>query len=130
MKASPCLGALLAVALLQASFARADGPWVLFDGCRWAFPRLRDEWRHRRCWCPDDYHCKTLPAVPPNPRGCGNDYCPKALPCVPPNARGCVDDYCPKTCPLFLGKLCEPWYSCGRSQDGGAGACPNSLSKQ
>lgn len=113
MKASHCLGALLAAAVMHAPFTHADGPWVLFDGCRWAFPKLADEWRHRCCWCPDDYCPKSMPVVPPNPKGCVDDYCRKTLPGVPPNAKGCVDDYCRKTCPLFLGKLCEPWYRCG-----------------
>ena len=89
----PCL--CVAVLLVTcAPRAHADDPRPLFDGCRWAFPKLCDEWRQRCCWCPDD-------------------YCPKTLPCVPPNAKGCVDDYCPRNCPLFLGRLCEPWYSCG-----------------
>jgi hypothetical protein len=93
--------------------ARADGPWLLFDGGHWAFPKLRDEWRQRDCWCPNDYDRKTLPQVPCNAKGCGDDYCGKSLPVVPANTRGCVDDYCPTRCPLFLGRLCEPWYTCG-----------------
>ena len=94
----PCL--CVAVLLVTcAPRAHADDPRPLFDGCRWAFPKLRDEWRQRCCWCPDD-------------------YCPKTLPCVPPNAKGCVDDYCPRCCPLFLGRLCEPWYTCGAPRCG------------
>ena len=88
----PCL-CLVVLLVTCAPRAHADDPRPLFDGCRWAFPKLRDEWRQRCCWCPDD-------------------YCPKTLPCVPPNAKGCVDDYCPRCCPLFLGSLCEPWYTC------------------
>jgi hypothetical protein len=115
-----CLVALLVV---SASAARAEEPWVLFDGCHWAFPKPCGQGRPNCCWCPDDYCRKTLPCVPPNAKGCVDDYCRKSLPCVPPNARGCVDDYCPKTCPIFLGKLCEPWYTCGRLQD--CGTCRN-----
>jgi hypothetical protein len=103
--------------------ARADGPWLLFNNGNWAFPKLRDEWRQRGCWCPDDYRCKPLPNVPTNPRGCADDYCRKTPPVVPPNARGCVDDYCPTRCPLFLGKLCEPWYTCGPRADTRAEPC-------
>ena len=88
----PCL-CLVVLLVTCAPRAHADDPRPLFDGCRWAFPKLRDEWRQRCCWCPDD-------------------YCPKTLPCVPPNPKGCVDDYCPRCCPLFLGSLCEPWYTC------------------
>jgi hypothetical protein len=105
---------LLVLAILVAcgpTPAQADGPWTLFDGCHWHFPRLCGEWRERHCWCPDDYCPKTLPCVPPVPKGCVDDYCPKTLPCVPPVAKGCVDDYCPKTCPIVL-KCWEPWYKC------------------
>ena len=107
----PCL-CLVVLLVTCAPRAHADDPRPLFDGCRWAFPKLCDEWRQRRCWCPDDYCPKKLPCVPPNARGCVDDYCPKTLPCVPPNPKGCVDDYCPRCCPLFLGSLCEPWYTC------------------
>jgi len=92
---------------------QADGPWLLFDGCRWSMPRLRAAWQERCCWCPDDYCAKSLPCVPPNLQGCCDDYCAKSLPCVPPNLQGCCDDYCPRTCPLWLGSLCAPWYRCG-----------------
>jgi hypothetical protein len=115
--------------LLVACAAHAGEPRPLFDGCRWAFPQLCDEWRQRAGWCPDDYCRKPLPCVPPNSRGCVDDYCRKTLPVVPCNARGCTDDYCPKTCPLFLGSLCEPWYSCGPPQDCGAGPCQHCPSK-
>jgi hypothetical protein len=110
MRSSICLLILLAVCAGRAS---ADEPRLLFDGCRWSFPKLHQEWQQRKCWCPDDYCIKALPTVPPNAHGCVDDYCIKALPKVTPNARGCVDDYCPKTCPLYLGSLCEPWYTCG-----------------
>ena len=103
---------VLAWTLCQ-SPAQAQAPRPLFDGCRWSIPGLCDQWRQRQCWCPDDYCPKPLPCVGPNAKGCVDDYCPKALPCVPPNPKGCVDDYCPKTCPIWLGKLCEPWYRCG-----------------
>jgi hypothetical protein len=106
----PCL-ALLGLLVVGPS-TQADEPWLLFDGCHWAFPHLREQWQQRGCWCPDDYCSKALPHVPPNPKGCVDDYCKKKLPCVRPNAWGCVDDYCPKSCPLFLGNLCEPWYRC------------------
>ena len=53
-----------------------------------------------------------------NARGCVYDDSPKALPLVPPNAKGCADDYCPRACPLFLGGLCEPWYTCGPPRGG------------
>jgi hypothetical protein len=46
-----CLAVLLAT---FASRASADEPRPIFDGCRWHFPHLCDEWRWRRCWCPDD----------------------------------------------------------------------------
>jgi hypothetical protein len=97
---------LVALLLVCISSAQAGEPWLLFDGYHWAFPKQRN-----CCCCPDD-------------------YCPKPLPHVPPNAKGCVDDYCPRTCPLLLQKPCEPWYSCGRSQEGGVGACPNSPPRQ
>jgi len=103
---------LLATAVWQES-AKAQEPWILFDGCRWAFPNLCKQWQERKCWCPDDYKPKSLPCMPLNPKGCVDDYCRKSLPCVAPNAKGCMDDYCPKMCPIFLGKLCEPWYQCG-----------------
>jgi hypothetical protein len=102
----------LVALLILGACARADEPWLLFDGCHWTFPKLCEQWRQRSCWCPNDYCPKTLPHVTPNPLGCVDDYCKKTLPCVGPNGRGCVDDYCPKTCPLFLGNLCEPWYRC------------------
>jgi hypothetical protein len=121
-----CLAALL---VTSAARAHADEPRLLFDGCRWVFPHLRDEWRQRCCWCPNDYCPKTLPCVPPNAKGCVNDYCPKSLPCVPPNPKGCVDDYCRKTCPLTLGKVCEPWYICGAPQGCGAEPCRSCPSK-
>jgi hypothetical protein len=108
----PCLCLIVLLATCAAP-ACAGEPRLMFDGHHWYFPQLCAEWRWRRCWCPDDYCPKTLPCVPPNAKGCVDDYCQKALPCVPPNAKGCVDDYCPKKCPLFLGGLCEPWYTCG-----------------
>jgi hypothetical protein len=120
MKGCLCLFILLAVCV---SGARADEPWPLFNGCRWAWPNLCELWRQRRCWCPDDYAAKTLPAVELNAKGCVDDYCPKTLPAVAPNAKGCVDDYCPKTCPLLFGRLCEPWYICGPPTNTGAAPC-------
>jgi hypothetical protein len=114
-----CLS-LVAVLLVCGPFAQAEEPRLLFDGCHWTLPKLGDEWRQRRCWCPDDYRCKPLPTVPPNARGCVDDYCPKSLPRVPCNPRGCVDDYYPKDCPLFLGPLCAPWYRCGPPENGSA----------
>ena len=110
MRQCLCLVVLVATG---APCAQADEPRLMFDGHRWAFPQLRAEWRWRNCWCPDDYCPKSLPEVPPNARGCADDYCRKAMPGVVPNAKGCADDYCPKTCPLYLGSLREPWYTCG-----------------
>jgi len=92
---------------------RAQDPHPLFDGCRWSFPSLCDQWRQRKCWCCDDYCPKKLPCIGPTAKGCVDDYCPKKLPCVPPNPKGCVDDYCRKTCPIVLPNQCEPWYTCG-----------------
>jgi hypothetical protein len=106
-KLSSCLVALF----VMSAFASAAEP--LYDGCRWYLPRLRQEWNARKCWCPDDYDRKKQPCVSPNQKGCVDDYCRKSLPCVPPNPKGCKDDYCPKNCPLYLGCLCQPWYSCG-----------------
>ena len=114
----PCLS-LCALLVLSTSCAQADEPVWLFNGCHWMFPKLRDEWRQRACCCPDDYCRKPLPCVPPNAKGCVDDYCGKPLPCVPPNRQGCVDDYCRKSCPIFLGRLCEPWYHCGPRKDVG-----------
>src|SRR5262249_24043866 len=113
---------ILAWTIYQPS-AQAQHPWLLFDGCRWAFLSLCQEWRERKCWCPDDYCPKSLPCVPPNSKGYYYDYCAKPLPCVPPNPKGCYDDYCPKTCPIFLGRLCEPWYSCGPPDGASGGGC-------
>jgi hypothetical protein len=124
----PCL-CLAAVLLAGGSRARADEPWLLFDGRQWALPKLSDEWRQRHCWCPDNYGCKPVPTVPPNARGCVDDYCPKSLPRVPCNPRGCVDDYCPKDCPLFLGPLSPSWYRCGPPEHGGAASCGCSAAK-
>lgn len=121
MRRCLCMVFLLGVC---ASSIRADGPWLLFDGCRWHDPRLCAEWQKRSCcFCPDDYCPKLLPCVPPNPKGCVDDYCQKPQPCVPRNPTGCVDDYCPKTCPLFLGNLCEPWYTCCPAGDLAARPC-------
>jgi len=120
MRSCLCLAVLLVTC---APRARADEPRLLFDGSHWTFPHLRAEWRGYSCWCPDDYHIKSLPKVPPNAKGCVDDYHIKPLPCVPPNAKGCVDDYCPKTCPLYLGPLREPWYTCGPPPGCGAGPC-------
>src|SRR5262245_46382629 len=126
MRVCLCLLALLTVG---GALARADEPWLLFDGCHWAFPKLCYQWRLRCGWCPDDYCGKPLPHVPPNPNGCVDDYCRKSLPHVPPNPKGCVDDYCGKSCPLFLGSLMEPWYTCGTPHVGGVQPCPNGPSK-
>ena len=92
---------------------QADGPWQLFDGCSWSMPSLHALWKARKCWCPNDYCAKALPCPPPCVHGCCDDYCAKSLPCPPPWVKGCCDDYCPRCCPLWLGKLCEPWYRCG-----------------
>jgi hypothetical protein len=113
MRCCLCLAVLL---VMSASSAYAEEPRPLFDGCGWSFPKLHVEWHQRKCWCPDDYCPKPLPSVPCNAKGCVDDYCPKPLPSVPCNAKGCVDDYCPRTCPLSLGRLCEPWYTCGPSR--------------
>jgi hypothetical protein len=104
--------AVVMLLVVGGSSVRADEPWLLFDGCHWRLPRLCELWRQRLGWCPNDYCCKTLPSVPRNPCGCVDDYDCKTLPAVPPIACGCVDDYCPNACPLFLGRLCEPWYRC------------------
>ncbi len=110
MRSALCMLWLLFV---NTTFARAGEPWLLFDGCRWHFPKLGEEWRQRCCWCADDYCRKSLPCTPHNAKGCTDDYCRKTLPHMPCNPKGCADDYCPKKCSLFLGKLCEPWYRCG-----------------
>jgi hypothetical protein len=102
---------LIVAMLVWLHSARAQQ--LLFDGCQWSFPRLRDLWQHRKHWCPDDYRPKTLPCVPPNACGCVDDYCPKKPPRVSPNPKGCLDNYCPKTCPIFLRSDCEPWCTCG-----------------
>ena len=124
----PCLS-LVALLVVAAPFAQADEPWLMFDGSHWTIPKLREQWRQRSCWCPNDYCPKTLPVVPANPKGCVDDYCRKSLPFVPPNAKGCVDDYHPKTCPLLLGNLCEPGYSCSSPEHTGAGTCQRCTSK-
>src|SRR4051794_10408790 len=113
MKRLIYLGTLLIAWSLHPTAAQAQPPSVLFDGCKWSFPSLCEMWGQRKCWCPDDYRAKTMPCVPPNPRGCVDDYCAKKLPCVPANPRGCVDDYCPRQCPLILRGNVEPWYTCG-----------------
>lgn len=114
MKRRTCLAVLIAACSFGPS-ARAEAPYTLFDGCRWHFTMLRDEWRARRCWCPDDYCPKILPKVSCNPKGCVDDYCPKKEPCAPPCAKGCVDDYCPKTCPIVLWNKCAG--TCGPPED-------------
>jgi hypothetical protein len=111
------------VLLVACCSVHAGEPFAVYDGCRWSFPKLCQEWRQRQCWCHDDYDRKSLPCVPPNETGCVDDYCGKPLPCVPPNQKGCVDDYCPRKCPLFLGPLCEPWYQCGPPPGSGCGPC-------
>jgi hypothetical protein len=126
MRLCLCLAVLLGTCVVR---AHADEPQHMFDAYHGGFPPLRAEWRSRHCWCPDDYCPKTLPVVPANAKGCADDYCPKKLPCVPCNPRGCVDDYCRKTCPLFLGRLCEPWYTCCPTQEGRAGLCPGCPAK-
>ena len=90
--------------------AFAADTWPLFDACRWSFPSLCKLWQQRKAWCPDDYHCKPLPGVTPNPHGC-------------------VDDYCPKTCPIPLPPPCEPWYTCGSLKDSHAGTYRNGSPK-
>jgi hypothetical protein len=107
----PCL-CLVILVVAGSSCARADGPWPLFDDCPWAFAKACPGWQQRRCWCPDDYCPRSLPAVALPCKGCKDDYCPKAIPVVSPTCKGCKDDYCPKSLPC-PGKLCEPWYSCG-----------------
>ncbi|HLN31151.1 MAG TPA: hypothetical protein VK395_25645 [Gemmataceae bacterium] len=106
------MGVVFAAIVWQAPVL-AQESCPLFDGCRWTFPSLCDQWRQRKCWCCDDYCPKTLPSIAPAAKGCVDDYCPKKLPCVPPNPKGCVDDYCRKTCPIVLPKQCDPWYTCG-----------------
>jgi hypothetical protein len=108
---------LIVAILVWLPSAPAQAPQLLFDGCQWYFPRLRDLWQQRKHWCPDDYCPKALPCVPPNACGCVDDYCPKKLPCVSPNPEGCLDDYCPKTCPILLGDNCELWYTWGPLQN-------------
>ncbi|MBL8797660.1 MAG: hypothetical protein JNM56_27420 [Planctomycetia bacterium] len=106
----------LRVVLLWAALAggvHAAGPWPLFDGQCWHFPKLHEMWRQRDCWCPNDYCRKPLPECPPAPNGCCDDFCAKPLPPVPVNPCGACDDYCPKTCPLHLWPLGECWYRCG-----------------
>jgi len=116
MKFTLCLSACCLLALLPAT-AQAAGPWPLFDGQCWNFPRLHELWRKRDCWCPDDYCPKPLPDCLPIPKGCGDDYCAKPLPFVPANAPGCGCDYRPKCCPLYLWLCAEPWYRCGPVQE-------------
>lgn len=113
MKHLLLLFGMSALFLGMAGRAAAD-VWLfpMFDGCRWRFPNLCEEWRHRCCCC-DDYIPKCQPAVPPNPKGCIDDYCRKCCPKVPPVPKGCCDDYRPRCCPLYLWKPCEPWYTCG-----------------
>jgi len=118
MKRTGLIAAIVLTVLVGLPAARAENPQVLFDGCRWSFPRLDLLWQQRKCWCPDDYCRKPLPCPPPRVGGCGfEDYCAKPMPCVPANPKGCVDDYCPKNCPILLGPTCEPWYTCGPQQN-------------
>lgn len=122
------LSALLAALGCCQFSARAEEPWVLFDGCKWSFPKLCDEWKQRCCWCNDDYCPKQMP-VPPCPvKGCVDDYCPKTLPCTLPAAKGCVDDYCPKMCPLLLWRCCGPCCTCGPPEET-CGPCRPAKSK-
>jgi hypothetical protein len=109
--------AILAIGGVCLTAARAEPPKPVYDGCKWFKPKLCEEWRSRACWCPDDYCAKCLPKVPPNPKGCCDDYCPKTPPCVPPNPKGCCDDYTPRCCPLWIGPLVLPWYTCGPKED-------------
>ena len=71
--------------------------------CTWFGWDLRHAWQARKCWCPDDYHCKPLP-------------------CFPPCVTGCVNDYCPKKCPLIVPSCFPPWYVCVPAAGGG---CPH-----
>jgi hypothetical protein len=123
----PILPLCAVVLALSAPLAHAQAPQPLFDGSRWWFPSLRQQWQQRQCWCPDDYCRKQLPNVSCVPRGCVDDYCPKSLPTVPCPPKGCVDDYCPKHCPLILGKTCEPWYTCGPAPHPEVGAAHNDV---
>lgn len=113
------LGVLLFACGLAPMPGRGEEPLKLYDGQRWHFPDLRDDWKQRQCWCPDDYVPKPCPPVPPCPKGCVDDYCPKPCPPVPPCVKGCEDDYCPKTCPLWLWRCPGPKWTCGPS-----GSCP------
>lgn len=123
MKWHPSVAALLMLAWLGSAGAGEPPPLVVFDGQHWHFPKLCEEWHGWKCWCPDDYHPKSLPCVPPNPKGCVDDYCPKCLPCVPPNPKGCVDDYCPKCCPLVIPRCCGPSCTCGPPEPCHPGCC-------
>ncbi|MBY0527785.1 MAG: hypothetical protein K2R98_30585 [Gemmataceae bacterium] len=117
MKPKLALVVLFAALCLWPVAARAEVPWTLFDGSHWHYPHLCEQWRQRRCWCADDYRGKSLPCVPPNPKGCVDDYRGKSLPCVPPNPKGCVDDYCPTKCPLLLWRCCGPHCTCGPPEE-------------
>jgi hypothetical protein len=115
----------LVLTIASCSLANGDETPPLFDGSHWNYPKLKWEWLERKCWGPDDYARKCLPAVTPNAKGCIDDYCKKTMPCVTPNQAGCADDYCPKKCPIWLRCLTEPWYrpalpddSCGPCRPG------------
>lgn len=119
MKRITILATILLLVFSTGGFALADdGTFVLFDGGTWHFPKLLESWHARKCWCPDDYCPKRLPAVPCVPKGCVDEYCRKSLPCVPVNQKGCVDDYCPKACPIILWRCSNAPYTCGPAQNG------------
>lgn len=99
-------------AMAAALQTRADEPRPLFDGCRWSFPNLKQEWRKRMGWCKDDYCTKPMPCVACNAQGCCDDYRAKPSPCVTCNPKGCCDDYRPKCCPLLLGGFWGPGHRC------------------
>ncbi|HEY1786038.1 MAG TPA: hypothetical protein VGG30_10835 [Pirellulales bacterium] len=64
-------------------------------------------------WCPNDYCCKALPAIPRTPCQWLCDlYNRKPLPCIPPTpCQWQPNDYCPKP-PIAVPRHCEPWYRC------------------
>ncbi len=112
----PVPACLIALLFSLGSRAPAEEKWPLFDGCRWDFPPLEDQWLARRFGCPDDYCPKPLPSVACTPRGCVDDYCSKPLVCPQGSPRGCVDDSCRKGFPLWI----TPWFPpacCARPND-------------
>jgi hypothetical protein len=64
--------------------------------------------------CPDDYHPKPWPCLPPSVCcGCCDDYDCKPLPLIPCPVTGCdCEAYCPKPLPCPPGAYCPPWFKC------------------